>query len=247
MTDVDKPSPKGVAASGSRLFARDVGRALVVWARDPRLPVAAMAIAMLSAVPLAIDATIGPSGIGLVSFVVFGALAGFYGTERVWFVFVDRGLPFTWREFRVLNGRLRSRYIRLGVLAVCLFVVPAVPISVLAHNGTTAEITATSIVVVLFDIAFTFATIGLAFNDGTAREALRHSLHVLRVEWPRCAWYALAPPVAIQFVIQVLPRSSLTLPSRLLLDLAVAAFALLCKGATVLFYADRYPTLDGST
>jgi hypothetical protein len=28
------------------------------------------------------------------------------------------------------------------------------------------------------------------------------------------------------------------------LDLAVAVFALLCKGATVLFYADRYPTLE---
>ena len=39
-------------------------------------------------------------------------------------------------------------------------------------------------------------------------------------------------------------RHALNLPTLLAIDLAAAVLGRLCRGATVLFYADRYPTLN---
>ena len=238
------PSADDVTAGAFRLFVGDVHRSLTAWARDPRLPAVALAIAMLIVAPVAISADTGQSGFGLLSLAPALYFAGFYGTERIWYVRVNRGLPFSWQDLRVLNGQLRRRFARLGVLAGCLFVVSGVPIILATGTGSATRAGLTGLVAVILDVALTFATVGLAFNEGTAREALRHSLHVLRAQWPQCAWYALTPPLAIQVVSQLLPRSTLSLPSRFALDFTIAVFALLCKGATVLFYADRYPTLD---
>jgi hypothetical protein len=203
---------------------------------------------MLGQVSLAIGTVTGEWWIilpGLAVWVfVWVYFAGFLGTERLWYVAVERGVPISWSDVRGLTfGAFRGRFIRLGVLFVTLVAVPFI-VALAATDSNSLERTLLVLgVVAVFDAAFTFAPAGLAFTNGTASDALWHSIAVLRAQWPKCAWYVLIPPLAIQSVLQIVPRSTLSLAVLLAFDLALAAFALLCKGATVLFYADRYPTL----
>ena len=90
------------------------------------------------------------------------------------------------------------------------------------------------------DIVLTFATVVLAFHMIPAGEAVRRSIGVLRTHWPECAWHTLVPPLAVNAGLQILPSRSISEGTRLIVVVAVEMFAVLCKGAAVLFYADRY-------
>jgi hypothetical protein len=69
---------------------------------------------------------------------------------------------------------------------------------------------------------------------------VRHSLAVVREQWPACAYYVLVPPLAIQMVLRVVPQDELNVVALLGLHMVTATIALICKGATMLFYVDRY-------
>jgi hypothetical protein len=91
------------------------------------------------------------------------------------------------------------------------------------------------------DIVLTFATVVLAFHMVPASDAVRRSIEVLRAHWPECAWHTLVPPLAVNVGVQILPTGSISEGTRLIVIVFVEMFAVLCKGAAVLFYADRYP------
>jgi hypothetical protein len=97
----------------------------------------------------------------------------------------------------------------------------------------------------LVEAAFTFATVVLAFTDIPAGDAVRHSLTVIRSRWPSSAFYVLAAPVTVQLMVLALPADVVSFPVRVLTMVVTAVVRLLCVGAAVLFYADRYLTVEG--
>jgi hypothetical protein len=237
--EVGQPAPGSLA-----LFARDVRRSLGVWRRDPRLPVVALALAMFEAVWSAIGQSTGEHGITVIGMLVLLALLGFYGAERVWYVSVERGLRFTWSDVAFFSRLLWGRFFRLALIVLFVSVVPAIAIGAATDNKTFVRTALILVGFAIVDFVLTFATPALAFNDVSAADAVRHSIAVIRTHWPQCAAYVFAPPLAILVAAHAFPRDSLGVGAILAIDLVVATIALVCKGATVLFYADRYPTLE---
>lgn len=212
-----------------------------MWRHDPRFPFTVVVVLLLGQVWfwIAQDTDIGALGFVALFFVV--AFAGFYGTERVWFVVVDRGLEFTWYDIKDRTRKLWSRYIWLGVLvSVCTGVPFSIILSLTGDDALLRSALALLLYVPL-DVALTFATVVLAFHNVGAEDAVRRSVAILRAEWPDCAWFVLVPPLAVNIGFQILPNESVSLTARFAVGLAVELVAVLCKGATVLFYADRYP------
>jgi hypothetical protein len=166
---------------------------------------------------------------GLASFVFF---AGFYGVERVWYAALLSGQRMRWSEVRRLNGDLRSRYIRLGLLLMpFLLVIGAVsdvsnPLLRYGLGGGVA---------VVMDVTLTFVTVELTFATASATEAFRSGVALLREQWPRCAMYALVPPFGIQLIGQLGAGGSAT-TGRIVGIVAVAPLAIACRGATVRYY-----------
>jgi hypothetical protein len=223
-------------------FVHDLRRAVRICIRDPRLPLLSIGYAMFARVWSALADSTGNHAFtwGWIFSLLF---VGVYGVERVWFVSVDRGLSFSWFDARELTWELWGRFFRLGLL-MTLATVPTVVLA-LAVLGAGWPRTAVVLGIGLcLDFLLTFATPCLAFNDVTAPRAVAHSFRVARNEWPASRWYVLAAPLGILLASQFLPSHSLGFVPALLLGFVLASFALLCKGATVLFYADRYPTLD---
>jgi hypothetical protein len=84
----------------------------------------------------------------------------------------------------------------------------------------------------------------LAFTDIPAGDAFRHSLRVIRDEWPASAWYVFAAPLTVQLVAVIFPSGSLMVVVRCALAVASAIVRLVCVGAVALFYADRYVDIE---
>jgi hypothetical protein len=222
------------------LFLRDVRRSVDAWRRDPRLPLTALAVALLSTVPAAVARATGHDPIFLVGVVATLALLGFIGTERLWYVAADHGDRLPWSDVRRFTRRLWRRYLGLGIYVSFLVVVPVVAIVAVTDQGTVAQSLLLLLVFAAIDIALTFATVVLAFAELAAGDAVRHSLAVVREQWPACLYYVLVAPLAVQLFFTVVPRDSMSIAVLVPVIVSVAVFKLLCQGATVLFYADRY-------
>jgi hypothetical protein len=187
--------------------------------------------------------------IGVLGSVVGFVTLGVLGAERAWFVAADRREHFTWAEVRSISGVVWGRYIGLGFCAAFLAVMIFIPIALLsgfvqlALGGGDYEVAlrvALLVSALLIEITLTFATVVRVFSDISAVDAIRHSLHVIRIEWPSSLWYALAAPLTVQAVVLVLPPSSVGVGARLATLTIDAAVRLFCVGAVVLFWSDRY-------
>ena len=246
---MNEPEPIRGLGPG-RLFLRDVGR---VWAGcrfDLRLPMLVLGLALACSVPSAVVAGdrdlfwIGMLG-GLLQIVTLGVL----GAERAWFVAADRRERFTWSEVRAISGVVWGRYVGLGFVAAFLGLIVFVPVGLIVALGQLAlggGDFAISLRVALIitglamEVALTFATVVRVFSDISAVDAIRHSVHVIRVEWPSSLWYALAAPFTIQAILLALPAGSVTVGVRISTLVVTAVVRLFCVGAVVLFWADRY-------
>ncbi len=90
------------------------------------------------------------------------------------------------------------------------------------------------VLLVSMDFALTFVTPALAYTTRSAVRALRIGLAMIRQTWPRCAFYVLCPPLAVNILSVVYPVS---IPgARLVLDVVLALAWLLAKGAIAAFY-----------
>ena len=133
-----------------------------------------------------------------------------------------------------------SRALRSIVFVSIFAFAPILVVASTLGRDSVAAIALNVVVVVAIDVSLTFATAALPFSDFNAGQAVRHSWAVVRAEWPACAYYVLVPPLAIQLMFRLLPRDGLPLAGILAAQLLVGVIALVCKGATMLFYADRY-------
>jgi hypothetical protein len=150
---------------------------------------------------------------------------------------------------RSIAGVVWGRYVGLGFCALFLSAVTFVPVALvaglvqLALGGGDYEVALRVALVVTFlviEVAFTFATVVRVFSDIPAADAIRHSLHVIRNEWPSSFWYALAAPLTVHALVLVLPASSVGVGVRVATLAVDAVIRLFCVGAVALFWADRY-------
>ena len=226
-----------------RSFAGDLRRVGRVWRRDPRLPATVVAIACVTQVWALLTRLTDIGAFGLVGLIATIYFVGFSGANLVWCVRVDRGaMTPTHSVLQVIRG-LRWRYFRLYVVIGLVAAVPTIAMVAVAPDDAMRSFGLGAIIGVVSAL-LAFAPAGLAFDDVRARDAARHSLGVLRREWPTCALYVLAPIVAIVAMG----------PIRLAADGAWGVFILgvifavvraLLDGTIALFYADRYPTVRG--
>jgi hypothetical protein len=232
------------------LFRRDLGR---VWAGcrfDWRLPTLVVGLSLITWLPSAAVAGDRDLGwIGMLGEVVYFATLGVLGAERAWFIAADRRERFTWSEVRGVARVVWFRYVGLGVYAAVVGAILLVPIVLLAGvvqlalGGGDYEVALRVGIVVtglLLEIALTFATVVRVFSDITAGDAIRHSLHVIRVEWPSSLWYALAAPLTVHALVLALPPSTVGVGVRVATLTVDAVIRLFCVGAVALFWADRY-------
>lgn len=227
-----------------RTFTRDARRALRCWSADPRLPLVSLGFAILGSIWGFLASGTGAGGLELIGAVVFIFFIGFHGTQRVWYVHVDRGSRPDGDDLWRLTRQLRWRFLRLGALSTLLLVVPVSLVFYAASSGGKPQPWMLVLQFAVLDVVLTFATVTMAFYDSTAWKAVRHSLIVIRQQWPTCAWYVFVPALTLQLVT-LLPRGSVAAAAvDFVASLVVAMVALVIKGATVLFYSDRYPTLD---
>lgn len=160
------------------------------------------------------------------------------GTERIWYLRIFQNATLSADELVSLTRRFIGRYVVLGLL---LFVVvwPAIVLLSVRPTGWVIYVT---LWLALIDMALTFVTPALAFGTRSVLEAIGVGWTMLRETWPRCAWYVLAPPLAIGALARVLPRSSLNPLGSAIVGVCAYLAGLWFKGATAAFYLRRYPS-----
>jgi hypothetical protein len=149
------------------------------------------------------------------------------GVERIWYL-------------RALNAGT------IAVLGLIMFVPLLILISALRSSVTTSpqRVFVLTVFIVGVDFALTFVTPALSFTTRKVRDGLKLGLRMIRMEWPRCALYVLAPPLAIQAIVGLRWIASLGVVGSYAISGVAAALGLAFKGATAAFFLRRYPCGD---
>ncbi len=218
-------------------FKGDLRASLRAWASAPLLPVISVGLYLMVYIPdpwwwLALPA------------VLFAV--GWLGTERIWYLRIYRDEPVTPGELQRLTRAFFGRFMRLGLVAALLWA----PLLILAIRNadpeqaeeaftTPAMWIASAVLSVIIDFTLTFVTPALAFSTKRVGQALRLGLGMLRDHWPRTAWYAIVPPLAVLLMFRIAEPSSVGIVPRLLIAAGSALLNLWFKGATAAFYLRR--------
>ncbi len=230
-------------ASAWATFRADLGTSLAAWSSEPRLPLWTLVLALAIEIPTAVGQHSGLRGLALVALPFELVLAGWSGTQRIWYLRAFRGRTigageagrFTWAflgPFFVL-GLLVGAVV--GALSLILGVVGGMTgTRVVARS--TGFVVYLTIVIVLMDVFLTFVTPALAYSTDSATKAIGLGWRLLRQDWPRCAWYALMPPLALVLVTRSLPRSSLSVVPAAIIGTLAWMLNLCFKGATAAYY-----------
>jgi hypothetical protein len=218
-------------------FREDLAVSLGAWEKAPALP----AITVLLGVAFDIPRVVGPGG-ALISLPVGLLLVGWLGTQRIWYLRLFRGRQLERQELWPFTFAFLGRYLALGFLAGILFAFVAIPLSV-AVNGPVARAIVVLPLVFVGDFVFTFVTPALAFSTRQVSEALRLGWRTLWDGWPATAPYAVAAPLLLIGVGQLLSR---TLGAGgFAASLVGLLLALLFKGATAAYYLRIHRVGDG--
>ena len=210
-------------------FAEDIAVSLGAWAYAPGLPVITI---VLGIVAFGLPDLLGPGGL-LVSLPAELLLLGWAGTQRIWYLRLLRGRQLERQELWPFTWAFLGRYVALGFLAGFVFAVVAVPLSV-AVNGPVARTIVGLPVVFVGDFVLTFVTPALAFSTRQVSEALSIGWRTLWDGWPATAPYAVAAPLLLIGVGQLLSR---TLGAGgFAASLVGLLLALWFKGATAVYY-----------
>ena len=217
-----------------REFGRDLGWAVRMWRVDGRLFTAGMGVAVTEAVLFALARSRSTwvsvvCGLAALAWLVF--TAGFLGAERVWYDDLGVGRTLSWARVRQLNGDLRRRFVVLGLW---ILVPTTVAFALTKRAAWPIRLGLTGIVWLAIDVFITFATVQLSFSTSDVSEAIRDGKRMLREQWPRCAPYALIPPLAVQSILQF--GNGLGILPRLVGAILVAPLALASRGAVVRYY-----------
>lgn len=220
-------------------FKGDLRASLRVWGAAPLLPLTSVALFLTSYIP-------EPWWwLGLPAFLF---AVGWVGSERIWYLRIYRNEGTTPRELWRMTWAFFWRFVRLGLLAAIVWS----PLLILAFRNiandpdkaesafTTPSVwIASAVLTLVIDFALTFVAPALAFSTRRVREALRLGVRMLRDQWPRTAWYALVPPLAVVLMLRVTGAPSLDLPARIAVSIGSTLLNLWFKGATAAFYLRR--------
>ena len=214
----------------------DVRASLDALREAPRLPIISFSLLLGEAVL----SRSGPIG-GFLSLPVVLFQVGWIGTERIWFLRLFRGVPFQTFEIWPVTRRFFGRFLVFGLLfASASF--PVLVVAFIAFPGKTrGEISTPAYGALigtglLLDFAGTFVVPALAFTTRRVRDAVRLGLRMIREEWPRSLPYVLVPPLAIQTLFLVVPRSAVRGPIGVVGAVASGIVGLVFKGAIARYY-----------
>ncbi|MCU1591051.1 MAG: hypothetical protein JWP11_2307 [Frankiales bacterium] len=247
-------------------FGRDMRWSLSVCRAHPLLPLLSLLIGLAPLVSsfgqhktvhdgLVRTAPAGPLHqlLSLLAGGVVIALAGWPGTQRLWFLRAQTGRSMPFREAIQVSFRYFGRFAVLG-LALSAFLVPlliAVGVWYAKHTQRLADGTVVTpapswrvlvligIVTVVFDVICTFVTPAIVFTSHQVRDALRIGLRLLRATWPSTAPYVLIPPLA---VVAFSLYSGLGVRFSVPLVAVSTLLNLVVKGATAAYYLRVLPT-----
>lgn len=207
----------------------DVRSAVAVWRAHPYLPLLTTALWIAESVRL-----------WPVVVVALLVRAGWPGVERIWYLRAFDGATVEPGEVVRFWRAFFWRFVRLGLVVATPWVVV---FAVLRPHATTQRLLAMlAVFSIIVDFGLTFVTPALTFSTRRVTVALRLGLRTIRQEWPRCALYVLAPPLALETLLGlgwIVPRGSVA--SYALSGIAVVA-GLAFKGATAAFFLRRYPS-----
>jgi hypothetical protein len=224
-----------------RSFTRDLGVSVGAWAKAPLLPLLTILLG-LAQVLVAVDRP--DSAIGLLVFpVLLVTSSGWFGTQRIWYLRVWRGRRMSLHEVFTFSLRFLWRYLKLGFMGFAILF-PFALVLLAVNTGQTFRVVFLVIEGVVLDFIFTFVTPALAFTTAGAGKAWGIGMRTLKQTWPRSAWYALVPPLAIAAAGQLLPHSVLDTNARMIYLGATALIALAFKGATAAFYLRHHEVGD---
>lgn len=182
-------------------------------------------------------------------------MAGWVGTERMFYLRAYRGRPIGAREALGFTRRFMGRYIWLGLattLPMILFYLAIGAAFGMSFGGGSdtvwAAVVPDIIVLIIWDVMLTFVTPALAYSTPVVGEAFRVGVRMLRAEWPATAWYALVPPLAIVALTYLRPVGSGMSAVWWIASGVATLLNLLAKGATAAFYLRRHPEVgdDGA-
>jgi hypothetical protein len=226
--------------------------ALRAWRGAPLLPVSSVLITLGST---ALDRTVStPYPLLIVAVILTSVFtAGWFGTERIWYLRAYRGERIRLVELWTLTRAFALRFVWLGLLifgpmsvVFMLVVLWLVRSSFVGHQPPPGESTIRTMVVVMFllnvplDVFLTFVTPVLAYSTRRIWKALGIGWRVLRDEWPKSTGYALVPPLAILISLQILPESALGKLGNIVLGGFSVLLNLWFKGASAAFYLRHY-------
>ncbi|MGH2709957.1 MAG: hypothetical protein ACRDH9_01975 [Actinomycetota bacterium] len=246
MSSLDRPP-------ALRTFAQDLRHAMKAWRSHPRLPIYSVLIEGGPYIFTAITYWLidfpdcnrhrghgcGPLFIiepwaTLIFTLVF---AGWYGTQRIWYLRAFRGRQLEPGEFWPLTSAFRRRYIVLGLLFVAVGMVPVLGL-LISPGNTRAAIVALVIWTMALDAAITFVTPALAFSTRKVRDAFRIGFKLIKQTWPASLLYVFIPPLALRAAAAA--ASASTQRSAVVFAIVADVFFVLLlawfKGATARFY-----------
>ena len=220
-------------------FRNDLSTSLKAWRVAPLLPLASVALYSMSYIP---------TPLWWLSVPILLFSVGWVGSERIWYLRIYRNEGINPRELWRMTWAFLGRFIILGLLTAIVWS----PVLFLAflnvwndpENTERAFSTptvwvASAMLTVVIDFALTFVTPALAFSTRRVGEAVRLGFRMLREHWPRTAWYALVPPLAVVIMLRAAEPTALSLWGRIAVSAGSTLLNLWFKGATAAFYLRR--------
>src|SRR6266446_5150119 len=220
-------------------FWTDLASAARALVSQPSVPLVSVAVMLFPGV-LVLTPLHHSVALSVIDFASAIFLLGWYGAERVFFLRHLEGKPVTLRHLLELVKPFMGRFFAVGLLFGIVMLIPMRVVAAFGlHRSHGAPLSASfwvtfGVLLVSMDFALTIVTPALAYTTRSAVRALRIGLAMIRQTWPRCAFYVLCPPLAVNILSVVYPVS---IPgARLVLDVVLALAWLLAKGAIAAFY-----------
>lgn len=216
-------------------FVGDMRGALTTMGRAPALLAITLALALVSVLR-------GP--LAIVGIVTSFFSVGWAGTQQLWAARLEMGdlpepaiWPTTWRYF--------GRFFVLGLFYIpVFFVVTFFALSrrgALDHSHRHTSITGggrvvLAVVVIALEVMLTFVFPALALTTRRVSEAWNVGWRLLRENWRRDIWYAVAPAVTLQSAYAFVAPAQKGIDVRLIVSAVLAILALVFRISIVREY-----------
>lgn len=219
-------------------FWGDLKKAVRAWRVAPLLPLFTLALQIPFYLP-----QIHPAW-SFAAFIASIFYVGYVGTERLWYLAVWRGEPFSARRVWGTSWSYFRRFFAFGVVWLALGLLlwgVLVGIGVLfGMEPKTAMQLALIPATFVGEIWFTFVTPSFAYSTDVVKDAMTIGWRLLKGNWRHTAIYALAPPVTGLALLQRAEPEAVPNLARLVLGLAGVLVYLALKGATAAYYVRHH-------